>query len=155
MTEAVRVDVDVRVADAAHSVVNDAFVGRILSAAAEQIAVHGEVSVSFVTDEEIHDLNRTWRNVDRSTDVLSFPMEEEEDDVASDAAPRLLGDIVISLPTARRQADEYGHSLEREVGFLLVHGFLHLNGYDHETPADEQRMFSLQDEVLDSVGLPR
>jgi probable rRNA maturation factor len=144
------VGVDVRVEDAPPAVTDEAFVTRVLAAAAARIEVSGEVSVSFVSDEEIHELNRTYRNVDRPTDVLSFAMEEE-------FAPglRVLGDIVVSLPTARRQAEAYGHGLEREVAFLLVHGFLHLNGYDHETEADEERMFALQEEVLADVGLTR
>lgn len=145
-----QVDVDVRVQDAPVQVTSTAFVERVLSAAASHIQVSGEVSVSFVDDEEIHVLNQTYRQVDRPTDVLSFPMDDQDS-----IDPPMLGDIVVSLPTAFRQAEEYGHSLEREVGFLLVHGFLHLNGYDHNTPSDEQEMFSLQDEVLADIGLVR
>ncbi|WDL96342.1 rRNA maturation RNase YbeY [Alicyclobacillus sp. ALC3] len=150
MSAGLEVDVDVRVTDAPAEVTSGAFVARVLSAAATRINAVGEVSVSFVDDEEIHELNKAYRDVDRSTDVLSFPMDEQ----LSVDSP-MLGDIVVSLPTAVRQAQEYGHSLAREVGFLLVHGFLHLNGYDHEEPSDEQTMFALQDEVLDGIGLAR
>lgn len=151
MTSDLNVGVDVRVENAPPGVTEASFVQRVLTAAANHIGVYGEVSVSFVSDEEIHALNRTYRDVDRPTDVLSFGMEEEE----SAPGVRMLGDIVISLPTAQRQAGEYGHSLEREVGFLLVHGFLHLNGYDHETAEDERDMFNIQEQVLDSIGLRR
>lgn len=150
MSADVQVDVDVRVTDAPAEVTSTAFVERVLSAAASRIGAFGEVSVSFVDDEEIHELNKTYRDVDRPTDVLSFPMDEQ-----LSVDPPMLGDIVVSVPTAVRQAADYGHSLEREVGFLLVHGFLHLNGYDHDEPSDEQEMFALQDEVLLGIGLVR
>jgi probable rRNA maturation factor len=135
--------------------VDEAFVERVLGAAAERLDVRGEVSVSFVTDEEIHALNREYRGVDRPTDVLSFALTEG--DAFPDPVDELpmLGDIVISVPTALRQAQEYGHSKEREVGFLLVHGFLHLLGYDHDSEAAEREMFGLQEEVLNAVGLTR
>lgn len=150
MTMELTVDVDVRVDAVPASVTDLDFVRKVLCTAAARLGVGGEVSVSFVDDEEIHDLNRSYRNVDRSTDVLSFPMDEGDE-----LGERLLGDIVISVPTALRQALEYAHSLEREVGFLLVHGFLHLNGFDHEEPEQQREMFGIQDEVLDSIGLHR
>ena len=91
-----------------------------------------EVSVSFVNDERIHELNKQYRDVDRSTDVLSFPMGEDGVyDLNNETGAFILGDIVISLETALRQASAYGHSLEREIGFLTVHSMLHLLGYDH------------------------
>jgi probable rRNA maturation factor len=139
--------------------IDEAFVSRILVAAAQHQGIEGEVSVSVVDDEEIHELNRTWRNVDRPTDVLSFALTEgDEDEVAflDETAPEtMLGDIIISLPTAIRQAESYGHSVAREFGFLLVHGFLHLIGFDHDTADKEAEMFGLQETILDEVGLSR
>ncbi|WP_252393418.1 rRNA maturation RNase YbeY [Hydrogenibacillus sp. N12] len=105
----------------------------------------GEVSIVLTDDAEIHRLNRTFRGVDRPTDVLSFPMEE----------PELLGDIVVSIPRARAQAEEYGHSFERELFFLLVHGFYHLLGYDHETEDEARVMFAKQEALLQAFGLTR
>jgi probable rRNA maturation factor len=95
--------------------------------------------------------------VDRPTDVLSFPLwEPDEEWVIDEEEERVaLGDIVISLPKAKEQAEAYGHSLNREVGFLAVHGFLHLLGYDHETKEEEKEMFAKQEEILSLVGLHR
>ena len=91
-----------------------------------------EVSVTFVDDDTIHQLNLQYRNIDRSTDVLSFPLGENGVyDINNDTGAKLLGDIVISIPHAVDQADRYGHSLQREIGFLTVHSMLHLLGYDH------------------------
>lgn len=105
----------------------------------------GELSITFCDNERIHELNRTYRGIDRKTDVLSFPMEEEQ----------LLGDIIISVPQAKDQAEEYGHSFERELYFLALHGFLHLLGYDHETETDEKVMFSKQERILSEMGIIR
>lgn len=133
------------------------FVTTVLRAAAQRLEVAGEVSVSFVSDEEIHELNRDYRGVDRPTDVLSFALTEGEDFPEPDGTENevMLGDIVISVPTAIRQASDYGHTVKREMGFLLVHGFLHLLGYDHQSQEDEQEMFGIQEEVLESIGLSR
>lgn len=98
----------------------------------------GELGITFVDDEYIAELNESFRNVSGSTDVLSFPMNEEG----------LVGDVVVSLETATRQAEEYGHSFEREVAFLVIHGVLHLMGYDHETTEDEEKMMQLSREIL-------
>lgn len=122
-----------------------------------------EVSVMFTDDEEIHELNRLHRGVDRPTDVLSFPLFEydENGDIIEDDldfnpnGEMILGDIVISLETASRQAQEYGHSFEREIGFLTVHSMLHLFGYDHMTPEDEEEMFGYQRKILERMGLER
>lgn len=121
----------------------------------EDFGRRAEVSVTFTDNEGIHALNREYRNVDRPTDVLSFPLSDGEDyDTDGDAV--LLGDIVISLERAQTQAEEYGHSFEREVAFLAVHSMLHLLGYDHETsPEDERDMFARQDEILISAGMTR
>jgi probable rRNA maturation factor len=116
-----------------------------------------EVSVTIVDNERIHQLNKEYRDVDRPTDVLSFPLwEPDEEWVIDEEEERVaLGDIVISLPKAKEQAEAYGHSLDREVGFLAVHGFLHLLGYDHETKEEEKEMFAKQEEILSLVGLHR
>ena len=100
-----------------------------------------ELTVVFTDDSRIQSLNKKYRDKDYPTDVLSFP----DDD------PRYLGDIVISLEKALRQAKEYGHTLNDEVAFLVCHGFLHLNGYDHETPEEEKEMFSKQNAILDKT----
>jgi probable rRNA maturation factor len=118
-----------------------------------------EVSVSFVDNEEIHRLNLEYRGKDKPTDVLSFPMwekEELEDGTALDGHAVTLGDIIISAEKARAQAEEYGHSIEREITFLSVHSTLHLLGYDHEvSEEDEKYMNKKQEEVLAKIGLPR
>lgn len=122
-----------------------------------------EVSVMLVDNEEIHTLNNLHRGIDRATDVLSFPLLEydENGNVMEDLldvnekGEVLLGDIVISLERAAEQAEEYGHSMEREVGFLAVHSMLHLLGYDHMTPEEEAVMFGYQTEILNQMGLTR
>lgn len=122
-----------------------------------------EMSITFMDDEAIHVINRDYRQVDRPTDVISFALEEEGEDeppiIFSEEEdfqlPRNLGDIMISLDRTKAQAEEYGHSFQRELGFLALHGFLHLNGYDHMELADEKVMFGLQKEILDDYGLKR
>ena len=121
-----------------------------------------EMSLSFMDNSGIQVINRDYRGKDAPTDVISFALEEEGEEempiIFEDEAelfPRNLGDIIISTERAAEQAVEYGHSFERELGFLAVHGFLHLNGYDHMEPADEKEMFGLQKEILDAYGLKR
>jgi probable rRNA maturation factor len=155
MSSGIVAEVDFRTDMDPYPEINDSFVQRVLAAAGDKLDIVGEVSVSFVDDEEIHALNRDYRSVDRPTDVLSFALNEGEPDVLQPAGPVLLGDIIVSMETAKRQATEYGHSVHRETAFLLVHGFLHLNGYDHDTADAERRMFGLQEEVLAELGLPR
>jgi probable rRNA maturation factor len=114
-----------------------------------------ELGLALVDDDYIQDLNRRFRGQDRPTDVLAFPMREEvpaEEDEDS-VAMFMLGDVVISLPTALRQAAAYGHSLEREVARLAVHGTLHLLDYDHENDADALRMQEQEEAVLRRLGL--
>lgn len=122
-----------------------------------------EISVVLTDNEGIRTLNNLHRGIDRATDVLSFPMFEyaENGDIIEDyvefneMGEICLGDIVISLERAHEQAAEYGHSPEREIGFLTVHSMLHLLGYDHMTPEDEEEMFGYQREILDKIGLVR
>ncbi|MDZ5439244.1 rRNA maturation RNase YbeY [Enterococcus cecorum] len=122
-----------------------------------------EMSVTFMNNAEIREINRDYRNKDQATDVISFALEDEgegelaiifDEDEAFDL-PRNIGDIMISVERAKEQAQEYGHSIDRELGFLAVHGFLHLNGYDHMTPEDEKEMFTLQEDILTAYGLKR
>lgn len=110
-------------------------------------------SVIFVSDEEIHKINKEYRNVDRITDVISFAFEDNNEMVYNNF--RLLGDIYICIPQMQRQAVEYGHSEKRELSFLAVHGLLHLLGYDHMTEEDESVMFALQELILNEQNIKR
>ena len=114
-----------------------------------------EMSILLCNNAKIHELNKAYRGIDRPTDVLSFALNEGDDYEGSEEEHRLLGDMIISLERTREQAIEYGHSFEREMGFLAVHGFLHINGYDHYTPEEEAEMFGLQEEILTAYGLTR
>ena len=113
-----------------------------------------EVSCVLVDDERIHEINREYRHIDRSTDVISFAMEDN-DQFYVEGMPRTLGDIFISVDHAKKQAEEYGHSLRREMCFLFTHGILHLLGYDHMTDEQEKEMFGLQDEILGALSIER
>ena len=126
------------------------------------------VEVTFVTDDAIREMNRENRNIDRATDVLSFPMLEYEtpgdftfleDEQAGffdpDSGELLLGDIVISLDRAQAQAEEYGHGIAREVAFLTAHSMLHLFGFDHEEEAEREEMEEKQEEILRRKGYTR
>lgn len=109
------------------------------------------VSVTLVDNEFIHNINREYRHIDRPTDVISFAFldgDENKDKMFQSGEMVVLGEIYISFDKAREQAISYGHSLDRELKFLFVHGILHLLGYDHMTPEDEKIMFALQDEIL-------
>ncbi len=116
-----------------------------------------EVSVSFVDNNEIRRLNRLYRDKDKPTDVLSFPLGENGVyDINNETGALLLGDVVISIETAIKQAKMYNHPLEREVGFLTVHSMLHLLGYDHETsPLEAERMHEKEEMVLERLGVTR
>ncbi|MBJ8349895.1 rRNA maturation RNase YbeY [Streptococcus zalophi] len=142
----------------------------LLNLAAEKInKTDKEMAVTFVTNERSHELNRYYRDTDRPTDVISLEYKPDddilfsEDDLAEnpDLAELLLemnayiGELFISIDKAKEQAHDYGHSFEREMGFLVVHGFLHINGYDHYTPEEEKEMFTLQEEILTAYGLTR
>jgi probable rRNA maturation factor len=116
-----------------------------------------EVSLTLVDDVRIHELNRDYRGVDRPTDVLSFALQEETEDEPDilDYEDDLLGDIIISVERARAQAVEYGHSFERELVYLAVHGTLHLLGYDHEKEEDKAEMRQQEESVMARIGLLR
>ncbi len=111
-------------------------------------------SIIIVDNSYIHKLNKEYRGIDRVTDVISFALEDDKSMVIPDEI-RLLGDIYISLDKAKEQAKEYGHSLERELCFLAVHGLYHLLGYDHETKEEAEVMFKKQEEVLMEYGIIR
>ena len=128
-----------------------------------------EMAVTFVSNARSHELNLESRDTDRPTDVISLEYKPELD-IAVDEEDLLdhpelaemledfdayIGELFISVDKAREQAEEYGHSFEREMGFLAVHGFLHINGYDHYTPEEEAEMFGLQEEILTAYGLTR
>lgn len=122
----------------------------------EQVPEDSELSVVFVTNETIQRLNKDYRNKNEVTDVLSFPLYSQDEIKKSiKDTPIALGDIVISYNQAKEQAETYGHSLEREVCFLAVHGLLHLLGYTHDTEEEEREMFFLQEQVLKEFQLER
>lgn len=142
----------------------------LLDFAAEKLGkTNKEMAVTFVTNARSHELNLEYRNTDRPTDVISLEYKPEmpfcfdEEDLTDN--PELaemleefdsyIGELFISVDKAREQSEDYGHSFEREMGFLAVHGFLHINGYDHYTPEEEKEMFTLQEEVLKAYGLTR
>lgn len=110
------------------------------------------MSIIIVDNDYIHKINKEYRNIDRETDVISFALEEDE---TIDEPVKTLGDIYISIDKVYSQAKEYGHSVKRELFFLVTHGFLHLLGYDHMNKEDEEKMFSLQEEILDNYGVKR
>ncbi|MBL5767449.1 rRNA maturation RNase YbeY [Heyndrickxia sporothermodurans] len=139
---------------------NQELVEDLLNFASKKFEIQdgSEISVTFVTNEKIQEINRDYRGKDQPTDVISFAMEElGEDELAIQGIemPRVLGDIIISVPKTKEQAAEFGHSFERELGFLAVHSLLHLLGYDHMTEEEEKEMFGLQREILDEYGLKR
>lgn len=118
----------------------------------EKIEENVEVSLSIVDKDEIHILNRDYRDVDRPTDVLSFPMDEEGFDNEGNRV-LLLGDIVICLDVAKDQAADFAHSLEREIMYLICHSTLHLLGYDHIEEDDEREMRSKEKEIMKNLGV--
>ncbi len=130
-------------------------VEKVLNKAIEKEKLNNvSFNLIIVDNKYIHELNKTYRNIDRETDVITFALEDDET-VVNGSDERILGDIYISLDKAKAQAEEYGHSLLRELSFLAVHGFYHLLGYDHQTKEDEEVMFKKQEEVLESYGITR
>lgn len=128
----------------------------IIEQALKTLGIEDDVEVScvLVDDERIHEINREYRHIDRSTDVISFAMEDN-DQFYVEGMPRTLGDIFISVDHAKKQAEEYGHFLRREMCFLFTHGILHLLGYDHMTDEQEKEMFGLQDQILGALSIER
>ena len=115
-----------------------------------------ELSVTIVDIETIHEINKTYRDIDRPTDVISFAFMDSDELVQIKGVPLLLGDIYICKEIAIKQSEEYNHSLRRELAFLFTHGLLHLFGYDHVNNEEEEKlMFSLQDEILNEVNIKR
>lgn len=127
----------------------------VLSAIEKEKLVDVSFNLIIVDNEYIHDLNKTYRGIDRETDVITFALEDEDSLIVPVEEGRNLGDIYISIDKARSQAEEYGHGLLRELSFLAVHGFYHLLGYDHMTPEEEKVMFAKQEEVLEEYGITR
>ncbi len=133
----------------------EALIRQVLTKGAElqKVPDAAEISVLICDGPVIHELNRTYRDVDAPTDVLSFALNEGEDDVPEEESE--LGDIVINLDRAEEQAREYGHSREREVAYLSVHGFLHILGYDHYDPEEKKAMRAAEEAILSACGLER
>jgi probable rRNA maturation factor len=129
----------------------------------ENIEAGCEINILITDDTAIRDMNRQFRDIDKPTDVLSFPMADivkgriidEGGDFDIDEGLLVIGDIVISIETAIKQSEQYGHSLERELAFLTAHGMFHLLGYDHMESRDEEAMMAKQEIVLDKLGLKR
>lgn len=128
----------------------DSLIERVLT---REKATDSVFSIIFVDNEKIHELNKQFRGVDRPTDVISFALEDAEEEFLSTI--RVLGDIYISIPKMQEQAKKYGHSEKRELAFLVVHGLLHLLGYDHQTEEEEKVMFQIQEEMLNEEGISR
>ncbi len=121
----------------------------------EKFEGSAEVSVTFVDNEEIHKLNKQYRDIDSATDVLSFPLgEDNKYDVDPETGAKMLGDVVISMEKAEDQANLYGHSIQREVAYLTAHSVLHLLGYDHETGLERVHMREKEELVMEQLGLP-
>ncbi|HFI0827806.1 TPA: rRNA maturation RNase YbeY [Streptococcus suis] len=142
----------------------------LLQFAAKKIGKQNkEMAVTFVDNARVHEVNLEYRGIDRPTDVVSLEYKpeseivfDEEDLVDNPELAEMMedfdayiGELYISIDKAREQAEDYGHSFEREMGFLAIHGFLHINGYDHYTPEEEAEMFGLQEEILTAYGLTR
>lgn len=119
----------------------------LLNTVFNDIKAEKSMQIIFVDNEQIREINKTYRNLDKPTDVISFPNDDDKDDS--------LGDIFISIEQAKLQASDYGHTIPREIGFLAVHGYLHLLGYDHHTEAEEKEMFKLQEDILNKANLKR
>lgn len=133
----------------------EALIQKVLAKGAElqKVPDTAEISVLICDGPVIHELNKQYRNVDAPTDVLSFALNEGEDDVPEEEGE--LGDIVINLDRAKEQAKEYGHSEERETAYLAVHGFLHILGYDHYEPEEKKAMRAAEEAILSACGLER
>lgn len=121
----------------------------------ENIGDHVELSVSIVTNDEIQELNKQYRDKNEPTDVLSFEMDHSVDRLQNPGMPVMMGDIIISIEKVKEQAERYNHSFERELSFLAIHGFLHLMGYTHDNKEEEKVMFEKQEDILKEFQLER
>lgn len=129
-----------------------------ISLSYEEFDEECEISISVVDNKEIQEINQQFRGIDSATDVLSFPQLTFEEGEVADVNEKdeiILGDIIISLERAKEQAEEYGHSLKREMAFLTAHSMLHLMGYDHMEAEEEEDMIQRQKEILEQAGIPR
>ena len=124
----------------------------LLDATIKKLKIDGIFSIIFIDDDKMHKMNYEYRGIDRTTDVLSFALN---DDKTFKGSIDVLGDIYISIPKMKEQAKDYGHSEKRELSFLVIHGLLHLLGYDHMKSEDEKVMFSLQEEILSYAGIEK
>lgn len=126
----------------------------------EKVSPEVDVYITLTNNEEIHKINKEYRDVDRPTDVLSFPMYER-DEIAGlkndtdDEIEKILGDIIVSIEKVREQAKEYGHSFERELAYLVTHGMLHLLGYDHMIEEEKAVMRKREEEILETLNITR
>ena len=139
---------------------HDRLPAHLIDSELAEMESRGALSVSLVSNQKIRALNKKWRQKESATDVLSFSLAVEDPDafkfaMAVPEMPIELGDVIISAPRALSQSIEYGHSFERELYFLFVHGLLHVLGFDHMTKKDEKEMFARQDEILLAVGITR
>ncbi len=121
----------------------------------ENFSLNTEISFSIVSNKEIRQINKKYRNIDKETDVLSFPLIDFENEEIPNKGTIILGDIIISIEKAISQAKEYGHSITREIAFLTTHSMLHLLGYDHMTENEEKIMFEKQENILKSLNITR
>lgn len=128
------------------------YLNEVLDYAIKKLDIKNSIfDIIFIDDEEMHKLNKEYRGIDRTTDVLSFALNDNK---YIDAFVNSLGDIFISIPKMKSQAEEYGHSEKRELSFLALHGLLHLLGYDHTLgKKEEEEMFGLQKEILNELGI--
>lgn len=126
----------------------------------EKVLCDVEIYITLTNNEEIHKINKEYREVDRPTDVLSFPMYEREDiaklkEETDDEIEKILGDIIVSIEKVKEQAEEYGHSFERELAYLVTHGMLHLLGYDHIIEDEQKIMRQREEEILGILNISR
>jgi probable rRNA maturation factor len=147
--------VDVQTAPRFAGEVDEELLRRVTAEALRHEGIEGEITLSVVItdDEAVRELNREFRDVDAPTDVLAFGIGEESDFVTAPGEPAYLGDVIISYPRAVIQAEEYGHSINRELALLTAHGVLHLLGYDHVDEVESTEMWARQNEILESIVL--
>jgi probable rRNA maturation factor len=147
--------VDVQTAPRFAGEVDEEMLRRVTAEALRHEGIEGEIALSVVITDDgaVRELNREFRDVDAPTDVLAFGIGEESDFVTAPGEPAYLGDVIISYPRAVIQAEEYGHSINRELALLTVHGVLHLLGYDHVDEVERTEMWARQNEILESLVL--